>query len=143
MVLGYHTQFSRQCSSSPYPELHFLWLHLPTVNQRPRKMKRKMPEINHTFLKIIITVDLQCFIKFCCTAQWPNHTHFPVLYNRIPLPIHSKYNLLFIYLFYFFTFLLFRAAPAAYGESQARGRTAAVAAGLHHRHSNTRSKLNL
>ena len=35
---------------------------------------------------------------------------------------------------------LFRAAPAAYGGSQARGRIGAVAAGLHHGHSSTRSK---
>ena len=32
---------------------------------------------------------------------------------------------------------LFRAASAAYGSSQARGRTGAVAAGPHHNHSNT------
>ena len=37
----------------------------------------------------------------------------------------------------FFFFL--RVAPTAYGGSQARGRIGAVAAGLHHSHSNTRS----
>ena len=26
------------------------------------------------------------------TAKWPSHTQFPVLYNRTPLPIHSKCN---------------------------------------------------
>ena len=31
---------------------------------------------------------------------------------------------------------LFRAAPAAYGDSQARGLIGAVAAGLHHNYSN-------
>ena len=41
----------------------------------------------------------------------------------------------------FFFFLSFRAAPAAYGGSQARDPIRAVAAGLHHRHSNTRSEL--
>ena len=35
---------------------------------------------------------------------------------------------------------IFGAAPAAYGGSQARGRIRAVAAGLHHSHSNTRSE---
>ena len=35
---------------------------------------------------------------------------------------------------------LFRAAPAAQGRSQARGRIRATAAGLHHSYSNTRSK---
>ena len=36
----------------------------------------------------------------------------------------------------------FRAAPAAYGGSQARGLIRAVAAGLHHSHSNARSELH-
>ena len=44
---------------------------------------------------------------------------------------------LFIYLF-ILVFWLFRAAPAAYGSAQARGRIGAVAAGLYH--SNTRSQ---
>ena len=39
----------------------------------------------------------------------------------------------------FFLFL-FLAAPVAYGSSQARGQIRAAAAGLHHSHSNTRSK---
>ena len=38
---------------------------------------------------------------------------------------------------------LFRAAPGADGCSQARGRIGAVAAGLHHCHSNARSKPSL
>ena len=42
---------------------------------------------------------------------------------------------LFVFVFVFF---LFRATPAAYGSSQARGRIGAVAVGLHH--SNVRSK---
>ena len=40
-------------------------------------------------------------------------------------------------------FWFFRASPEAYGGSQARGGIGAVAAGLRHRHSNTRSKLCL
>ena len=52
------------------------------------------------------------------------------------------------FFFFFFFFLcvcvcLFRAAPTAYGGSQARGRIGAVAAGLHHSHSNTKSELRL
>ena len=42
-----------------------------------------------------------------------------------------------------FVFCLFRATPAAYGGSQARGQIGAVAVGLHHSHHNTRSKLCL
>ena len=40
-------------------------------------------------------------------------------------------------------YLLFRAAPAAHGSSQARGQIGARAAGLHHRHSNTGSEPRL
>ena len=36
---------------------------------------------------------------------------------------------------FLFLFLLFRAAPAAYGGSQTRGLIGATAAGLHHSHS--------
>ena len=40
-------------------------------------------------------------------------------------------------------FFFFRAAPVAYGDSQARGRIRATDAGVHHSHSNARSKLCL
>ena len=40
-------------------------------------------------------------------------------------------------------FNFFRAAPAAYGSSQARGGIRAAAAGLHHSHSNTGSEPRL
>ena len=42
----------------------------------------------------------------------------------------------------FFLFV-FTAAPAAYGSSQVRGESGAVAAGLHHSHGTPRSKLHL
>ena len=45
-----------------------------------------------------------------------------------------------ILLFKFSLFLLFRAAPAAYGVYQARGQIGATAAGLHYHHSNIRSE---
>ena len=50
-----------------------------------------------------------------------------------------------ISLFYFilFYFCLFRAAPVSYGGSQAGGPIRAVAAGLHHSHSNEGSKPHL
>ena len=40
---------------------------------------------------------------------------------------------------FFLFFCLFRATPAAYGDSQAGGRVGAVAAGLYHSHSNAGS----
>ena len=39
--------------------------------------------------------------------------------------------------------VLFRATPMAYGHSQVRGQIRAVAASLHHSHSNARSELCL
>jgi len=48
---------------------------------------------------------------------------------------------LFIYLFSLFVFS--RAAPAAYGGSQARGLIGAVATGLRHSHSKAGSELRL
>ena len=46
-----------------------------------------------------------------------------------------------VFVFIFFAFS--RAAPAAYGDSQARGLIRAAAAGLHQSHSNTGSELHL
>ena len=45
--------------------------------------------------------------------------------------------------FFLFLFCLSRAAPMAYGGSQARGRIKAAAAGLHHSPSNTESEPRL
>ena len=52
-------------------------------------------------------------------------------------------HLIKIILYCIVFFLLFRVAPVAYGGSQARGQIAAVATGLRHRHSNTRSEMHL
>ena len=43
----------------------------------------------------------------------------------------------------FFFFGLFRVAPVAHGGSQARGLIGAIATGLRHSHSNSRSELRL
>ena len=45
--------------------------------------------------------------------------------------------------FLFVCFLPFRATPAAYAGSQARGRIGVTAAGLHHSQSNAGSKTHL
>ena len=47
------------------------------------------------------------------------------------------------FLLFFIYFLLFRAAPTAYGGSQTRGPIGAVVAGLYHSYSNTRSEPHL
>ena len=45
--------------------------------------------------------------------------------------------------YFFFVFAISWAVPSAYGGSQARGLIGAVAAGLHHSHSNLGSELRL
>ena len=52
-------------------------------------------------------------------------------------------TLLYILFIYFFVFGLFRAKPAAYGGSQARGPIRAVAVGLRQSHSKARSEPHL
>ena len=44
---------------------------------------------------------------------------------------------------FFFWLYFFRAAPLAYGGSQARGQSGAIAASLCHSHSNAGSELHL
>ena len=50
------------------------------------------------------------------------------------------FNLLFFVCLFVLSFAFSRATPAAYGGSQARSLIGAVAAGLHHIHSNTGSE---
>ena len=52
----------------------------------------------------------------------------------------ALWKFLFCFVFFFF---YFRAAPEAYGGSQARGRVGTTAAGLGHRHSSAGSKPSL
>ena len=55
----------------------------------------------------------------------------------------SYYLSEFFSFFFFCLFAFSRATPAAYGGSQVRGLIGAVAAGLHHSHSNARSETHL
>ena len=70
------------------------------------------------------------FCPCCCLGQellpWPRSWQ---MHARTPVPVTF--------------FGLFRAAPVAYGGSQARGQLRAVAASRHHSHSNTRSEPRL
>ena len=75
----------------------------------------------------------------------PTHLILNVCYFVIYLLILFLFFLfLFYFLPFFLVFLFFsRALPAAYGGSQARGLMGAVAASLHHSHSNARSEPRL
>ena len=58
---------------------------------------------------------------------------------RLRQTVTLKVAFFFFFLFLFLVFF-WGAAPTAYGASQARGLIGAVAAGLHHSHSNARSE---
>ena len=74
-------------------------------------------------------------IAFC--GLFKNHFLFQGQNDTFP-----RFSKIFIILL-IYLFLLFRAAPMAYGSSQSRGQIGAVAAGLHHSHSNVGSELHL
>jgi len=78
----------------------------------------------------------------------------PPLFCEVLLALHLKLPLFRVYFpvilfillllfFFFFFFGLFRAAPVAYGDSQARGPIGAVAAGLRQSHSDKGSEPRL
>ena len=71
------------------------------------------------------------FFQFSIVQQGDPVTHTYIhSFSHIILRHCFSFFLLFTYLFFMFYFLLFRAAPEAYGSSQARGLIGATAAGL-------------
>ena len=82
-------------------------------------------------------------MTYAATAAMPDLlTHCIAWLGIEPTP-PQRSKLLETDTFFFFVFCLFRAAPAAYAGSQARGPIGAVAAGLLHSHSNAESELQL
>ena len=70
-------------------------------------------------------------------------TNLCVFFWKMTL-LHFAYPFLFLFHFLFFWLFAFsKAAPTTYGGSQARCQIGAVAAGLHHSHSNARSEPRL
>ena len=65
------------------------------------------------------------------------------VFCSIDLCVHSFITAILFFFFLVFCLWPFRATPAAYGGSQARGLIRAVAAGPHQSHSNARSELHL
>ena len=77
-----------------------------------------------TFLKKSLSI-----ILISSLSEW-----FRII-SASPHNVYCYLNYLEIFFFFFL-----KAAPAAYGGSQARGRNVAAAAGLYHSHSNARSQ---
>ena len=80
----------------------------------------------------------------CSLEKLPHSQNSTV--HSYPRNVRHRYVSLLVSVFWFFFgffcfffFCLFRAAPSAYGSSQARGQIRAITASLHHSHSNARS----
>ena len=89
-------------------------------------------------------------VSFYSIAKWPTYTYIYILFRIFYIMFYHKWLDVFpcaiqqdliaypFYLFLFFNLInqffppLFRATPAAYGGSQARGPKGAIAADLHH-----------
>ena len=69
--------------------------------------------------------------------------HSLICISLIISNVEHLFCMSFFLFFFFFVFFLFKAAPAAYGGSQARDLIGAVAAGLHHSHNNVGSEPHL
>ena len=80
------------------------------------------------WMKFMLRIRIVLYVK---STKWISRT-----------PYQNK-NVKYVIIKCFFVFRPFRAAPAAYGGSQARGLIGAVAPGLRHSHSNARSKTYL
>ena len=86
--------------------------------------------------------------QFCRVSLCPSDLGLGCTLHPCPTSTSSQRSFLLLHginLWHLFIYLvsLFRVEPTAYGSSQARGPIRAVAASLHHSHSNTRSKLHL
>ena len=97
-------------------------------------------------------VHNQCQMFLICQPDLEKQSHLIYIslllrevgncFPNVYWPFFPSY--LFIYLFFCpFCLFVFRAAPAAYGDSQAMGLIGAEAAGQRQSHSNARSELHL
>ena len=105
--------------------------------------EEKMDQLQLHFLANFLIVHVPQFLQSKMAAIMPTISAWLRVSNKItedtlvgvtqcPSSINN--------LFFFFFFAFSRAAPATYGSSQARGLIRAVAAGLHHSHSNAGSE---
>ena len=77
-------------------------------------------------------------LLWCKFDAWPRNFHMSLVEPN-PLPLQNVQRGSRVEAEHSFLFIYFRAAPAAYGGSQARGWIGTAVAGLHHSHSSARS----
>ena len=101
---------------------------------------KKLTMVQHYSLNYRIYKDFMCFsidVLFLFQDIIQDSTLYLLagLLQSVTVPLFLSFMMLRLF------FVLFRAAPAAYGNSQGRGRIRAAPVGLHHSQSNTRSEL--
>ena len=118
-----------------------LILHCQQIDRSCRMKYMKWLEMAKSSNGLSFTVFISVFYFFqFLTYLWTAElcllkVYPPRLQLVIIIPWYTCKNM-----YFFFFFVFSRAAPTAYGGSQARGLIKAIAAGLHHSHSNARSK---
>jgi len=92
--------------------------------------------------KVAPEAGISCHLSYVALGLFPWPSGFAELASSLPSP--SRLEFWRIFIFYFILFFVFsRAAPVAYGGSQARGLIRAVATSLCPSHGNKRSELCL
>ena len=91
-----------------------------------------------------LLLHLSSILCICFSSAWkalPPGTHVLMILHLLSSALSVFCFFLFV-CFFVWSYSFLRAVPMAYGGSQAKSLIGAVAAGLHHSHSNTRSELS-
>ena len=124
-----------------------------------KQRKKKKENIRASVLNSLYEQDCWPSLRFCichlhnlininCIKSTLHHTHthmhsFSLENSNAHIKVTVICFLCSLKINMLLSFFLFRAAPAAYESSQARGWIGAIAAGLYHSHSNVGSKLHM
>ena len=121
----------------------FSWKHKALANQMLPTARRKclLPLQAYRAVLWLGSLEMKEDQYGCLVEKWGLGLFgWLVLFSQGALAVYTKWGEKTIKHWKKF-FFLFKAAPAAYGNSQAKRQIGATAAGLGHSHSNARSKL--
>ena len=126
------------------PPLPFLF-----VCFRPHLQQMKVPKpVSLLWTEFCFFFFLFMYLSSCQVVKFQSSVIISLIsasfsHSHCHHPSAGHYGLMPELLLFFFAFCLFRAAPVAYGGSQARGLVRGTAANLHQSHSNLRSEPRL